>query len=62
MGKYYDQAGHYRTYKDTGKTISVNGGPRCNITSWDYYKKYYYVAAGIFMAIVIILAELGIVK
>jgi hypothetical protein len=27
MGKYYRQKGHYRTYKDSGKTISVNGGP-----------------------------------
>lgn len=28
MGKYYNQAGHYRTYSESGKTISVNGGPK----------------------------------
>ena len=27
MGKYYKQSGHYRTYKDSGKRITVNGGP-----------------------------------
>jgi hypothetical protein len=27
MGKYFKQTGHYRTYKDTGKRITVNGGP-----------------------------------
>ena len=31
MGKYYKQAGHYRTYKQTNKRIAVNGGPAAAI-------------------------------
>jgi fumarate reductase subunit D len=34
MGKYYKQSGHYRTYKDSGKTISVNGGPGSDVNGW----------------------------
>jgi hypothetical protein len=28
MGKHFNQSGHYRTYKQTGNRITVNGGPK----------------------------------
>ena len=30
------QPGHYRTYKETGKTIEVNGGPKSNNFSLNF--------------------------
>ena len=30
------QPGHYRTYKESGKTIEVNGGPKSNNFSLDF--------------------------
>ena len=42
------QPGHYRTYRESGKTIEVNGGPKPKYSNTGYYgdaKPNYFLVA-----------------
>ena len=54
MGKYYNQSGHYRTYKQTNTRITVNGGPKStSIWSGDMWTVIIQIIVGILIFIYI---------